>query len=129
GVSVMSGDKQTAIAGLVCVLFLSHAVAQTPPVTPSPELERLSSVRLLQRSQVLNQMRETIGARLKDIASELRNSSIKLNIDGYAAPGRVSAKEVELSELVRREIELRQASNSVNFERNALAKTLENKKF
>src|SRR5439155_25911108 len=66
GGSVMSGDKQTAIAGLVCALFLSHAVAQTPPVTPSPELERLSSVRLLQRSQVLNQMRETISARLKD---------------------------------------------------------------
>src|SRR5947207_1405521 len=76
----------------------------------------------LQRSLTLNLMRETIGARLKDIASELRNTSIKLNTDGYGVgAGRVSAKDLELQELVRRQLELQGLSAQLRSQYQAVA--------
>jgi succinoglycan biosynthesis transport protein ExoP len=69
---------------------------------------KLSQDKQLARSQILNNMRDTVGTRLKDIARELRETSIKLNIDGMGAPGRMSAKEIELADLVRRQLEVQQ---------------------
>lgn len=66
----------------------------------------------LRRSVVLNSMKSQYQAKLSDIAQELREKSIRLNIDGMGVPGRLSAKEVELGELVRKQLEVSSLASS-----------------
>jgi capsular exopolysaccharide synthesis family protein len=68
--------------------------------------QELNRDQQMKRSVVLNSMKSQYTARLNDIAQDLREKSIRLNIDGMGVPGRLSAKEVELGELVRKQLEL-----------------------
>ncbi|HZZ43903.1 MAG TPA: polysaccharide biosynthesis tyrosine autokinase [Tepidisphaeraceae bacterium] len=65
----------------------------------------------LRHSVMLNSMKSQYQAKLSDIAQDLREKSIRLNIDGMGVPGRLSAKEVELGELVRRQLEVASAAS------------------
>lgn len=62
--------------------------------------------RQLSRSQLLSNMKDSAQARLNEIQRDLRESTIALNIGGMGEPGRLSAKEVELGELLRRQMEI-----------------------
>lgn len=55
----------------------------------------------LKRSTQLNQMKEQYERSRLEISRVLREKSLQLNIDGMGAPGRLSAKEMELQMLVK----------------------------
>ncbi|HEY1683987.1 MAG TPA: polysaccharide biosynthesis tyrosine autokinase [Tepidisphaeraceae bacterium] len=61
--------------------------------------------RQLSRSQLLTNMKDSAQARLNEIQRDLRESTIALNIGGMGEPGRLSAKEVELSELLHHQLD------------------------
>lgn len=62
--------------------------------------------RQLSRSQLLTNMKDSARARLNEIERDLRETTIKLNIGGMGEPGRLSAKEVELDELLRHQLDV-----------------------
>jgi capsular exopolysaccharide synthesis family protein len=68
--------------------------------------QEIGRAKQLQKSVLLNSMKAQYQSSLADIGNELREKSISLNIDGMGVPGRLSAKEVELGELVRRQMEI-----------------------
>jgi succinoglycan biosynthesis transport protein ExoP len=70
------------------------------------EQRELTLNRQLSRSQLLTNMKDSAQARLNEIQRDLRESTIALNIGGMGEPGRLSAKEVELGELLRRQLEV-----------------------
>jgi len=125
----MTKATNRAIGAVVVVVAISAiaAYAAAPTSMPGPlvpigisDVENLSTARILERSRILNRQREAITRRLKDIESELRNTSIALNINGIGTPGRFNAKEMELSSLIRRQMELRERSSDLVTEINVL---------
>jgi len=125
----MTKATNRAIGAVVVVVAISAiaAYAAAPTSMPGPlvpigisDVENLSTARILERSRILNRQREAITRRLKDIESELRNASIALNINGVGTPGRFNAKEMELSSLIRRQMELRERSSDLVTEINVL---------
>lgn len=70
------------------------------------EQRDLARNRQLSRSQLLTNMKDSAQARLNEIQRDLRESTIALNIGGMGEPGRLSAKEVELSELLRHQLDV-----------------------
>jgi tyrosine-protein kinase Etk/Wzc len=60
----------------------------------------------LDRTRQLNNLHNQYKILLDDKTAEIRRKAIELNINGAGVPGRLSAKEIELGELVHKELEL-----------------------
>ncbi len=67
---------------------------------------KLKHSRQLDATQNLNALKVQLELKLKDIAEELREKVVRLNIDGMGTPGRISTKEIELADMLRRQLDL-----------------------
>jgi capsular exopolysaccharide synthesis family protein len=70
------------------------------------ERRAASQYRVLERTQLLNNLKQKYQFRLRDLTQDLRDKAIKLSIDGMGTPGRLSTKEVELSEDLKKQFEI-----------------------
>ncbi len=68
--------------------------------------QEASAFRVLERTQLLNNLKQKYQFRLRDLTQDLRDKAIKLSIDGMGTPGRLSTKEVELSEDLKKHFEI-----------------------
>jgi len=69
-----------------------------------------SQNKVLERSQALNNLKQRYSFRLRDLGQDLRDKAIKLSIDGMGTPGRLSTKEVELSDYLKKQFEYSSAA-------------------
>jgi tyrosine-protein kinase Etk/Wzc len=60
----------------------------------------------LDQTRQLNNLHNQYKILLDDKTAQMRRSAIELNINGAGVPGRLSAKEIELGELVRKQLDL-----------------------
>src|SRR5687767_588446 len=60
----------------------------------------------LERSVMLNNLKTRYQFRKDDLGRELREKAVRLSIDGMGVPGRLSAKEVELQDLLKTQFEM-----------------------
>jgi uncharacterized protein involved in exopolysaccharide biosynthesis len=74
------------------------------------EQRKLGEDRQQDVSKALNTARMHYDVRLKDLADQLREKVVQLSIDGMGTPGRLSARDAELRDLLRNQYELREAS-------------------
>jgi capsular exopolysaccharide synthesis family protein len=65
-----------------------------------------SQNRVLERTQLLNNLKQRYQFKLRDLTQDLRDKAIKLSIDGMGTPGRLSTKEVELSDYLKKQFEM-----------------------
>ena len=70
-----------------------------------------SQNKILERSQALNNLKQRYSFRLRDLGQDLRDKAIKLSIDGMGTPGRLSTKEIELSDLLKKQFEYQSTAN------------------
>jgi hypothetical protein len=87
-------------------------------------LENQNSASLRARQQMLLTLSGIAATKLKDLSRELRETSIKLSIDGMGAPGRMSAKELELAEIMRRQTEIESTLSTTKAEYDTIAKAM-----
>ncbi|MBA3273237.1 MAG: hypothetical protein H0T11_05115, partial [Chthoniobacterales bacterium] len=68
---------------------------------------RDSNTKQQSRSTTLNQLRSKHEFRLRTLSTDLRQKAVQLSIGGASGqPGRISAKELELSELIKQKFEI-----------------------
>jgi capsular exopolysaccharide synthesis family protein len=60
----------------------------------------------LERSVMLNNLKTRYQFRKDDLGRELREKAVRLSIDGMGVPGRLSAKEVELQDLLSTQFDM-----------------------
>jgi hypothetical protein len=60
----------------------------------------------LERSVMLNNLKTRYQFRKDELGRDLREKAVQLSIDGIGTPGRLSAKEIELQELLKLKFEL-----------------------
>jgi hypothetical protein len=60
----------------------------------------------LERSVMLNNLKQRYQFRKDELARDLRERAVQLSVDGMGTPGRLSAKEIELQELLKLQFEL-----------------------
>lgn len=60
---------------------------------------------LLERSVVLNNLKQRYQFRKDELGRDLREKAVRLSIDGMGTPGRLSAKEVELQDALKQQFE------------------------
>jgi succinoglycan biosynthesis transport protein ExoP len=60
----------------------------------------------LERSVMLNNLKQRHQFRKDELGRELRDKAVRLSIDGMGTPGRLSAKEVELQDLLRTQFDM-----------------------
>ena len=72
----------------------------------------------LKRSVVLNNLKQRYQFRKEELGRDLREKAARLNIDGMGVPGRLSAKELELQNLMAMQFDMNRnaqdASNAYN---------------
>jgi hypothetical protein len=95
------------------------AATQPAPTQPREVLNEKEKARLLfqnrvlERSQMLNNLKQRYSFRLQDLSRELREKAIKLNIDGMGVPGRISAREIELADRLKAQFEVGRAASDL----------------
>jgi hypothetical protein len=60
----------------------------------------------LERSVVLNNLKQRYQFRKDELSRDLREKAVQLSVDGMGMPGRLSAKEVELEQLIKLKFEV-----------------------
>jgi capsular exopolysaccharide synthesis family protein len=60
----------------------------------------------LERSVMLNNLKQRYQFRKDELGRDLREKAVRLSIDGMGTPGRLSAKEVELQDLLKTQFEM-----------------------
>jgi succinoglycan biosynthesis transport protein ExoP len=70
------------------------------------EQRSVNTDKQLNRGAMLSQLKRKHEMRLADLSQELRQKANRLSIDGMGAPGRLSAREVELAELLKAQFEM-----------------------
>src|SRR5439155_17820322 len=68
--------------------------------------KKLSENKQLERSVQLNNLKQRYQFRKDELGRELREKAVRLSIDGMGTPGRLSAKEVELQDLLKTQFEM-----------------------
>ena len=68
--------------------------------------KQIAQNKTLERSVILNNMKQRYQFRKDELGRDLREKSLRLSIDGMGAPGRLSAKEEELKELLATQFEM-----------------------
>jgi capsular exopolysaccharide synthesis family protein len=68
--------------------------------------QELARNQQMSRSQVLSNMKEAARIKLGEVNRDLQQLQIKLSMGGGGEPGRLNSKEMELGELLRKQLEL-----------------------
>ena len=68
--------------------------------------KKINQNKQLERSVMLNNLKQRYQFRKDEIGRDLRDKAVKLSIDGMGTPGRLSAKEVELQDLLKTQFEM-----------------------
>ncbi|MEA2707718.1 MAG: polysaccharide biosynthesis transport protein [Phycisphaerales bacterium] len=68
--------------------------------------KQLKTNQQLERSVILNNLKTRYQFRKDDLGRELREKAVRLSIDGMGTPGRLSAKEVELQDLLATQFDM-----------------------
>ncbi len=68
--------------------------------------KKINQNKQLERSVMLNNLKQRYQFRKDEISRDLRDKAVKLSIDGMGTPGRLSAKEVELQDLLKTQFEM-----------------------
>lgn len=76
----------------------------------------ISQNAMLERSVMLNNMKTRYQFRKDELGRDLREKAVRLSIDGMGTPGRLSAKEVELTNLLQMSFELERKKNEATGE-------------
>lgn len=88
---------------------------------------RDSNVKQMTRSTTLNALRRKYEFTLTGKAQEAREKAVRLSVDGATGqPGRVSAKEMELAELVEQKFEIQKDINKAKGELETLNQQIQN---
>jgi capsular exopolysaccharide synthesis family protein len=73
----------------------------------------------LERSVMLNNLKTRYQFRKDDLGRELREKAVRLSIDGMGVPGRLSAKEVELQDLLSTQFDMQRNASEATAAYNA----------
>ncbi len=65
----------------------------------------------INRVNTLGQLRQRYEGRRNDLSNELRDKAARLSIDGMGIPGHLNAKEQELADLIRTQLEYQNVAN------------------
>jgi capsular exopolysaccharide synthesis family protein len=68
--------------------------------------KQIANNKTLERSVILNNLKQRYQFRKDELARDLREKSLRLSIDGMGAPGRLSATEEELKQLLQTQFEM-----------------------
>jgi carbonic anhydrase len=68
--------------------------------------KRLTENKQLERSVMLNNLKQRYQFRKDELGRDLREKAVQLSVDGMGTPGRLSAKEVELQKLIELRFDL-----------------------
>ena len=102
------------------------ASSATQPAT-APAQSTVSSVdaardaireRLREREELLSDLKHRYQQRNLDLVRDLRDKGIKLSVEGMGTPGRLSTREMELTNLIQRQMDV---DRSINENKTALA--------
>jgi capsular exopolysaccharide synthesis family protein len=68
--------------------------------------KQISQNKQLERSVMLNNLKQRYQFRKDELGRDMREKAVQLSVDGMGTPGRLSAKEVELQQLMNTKFEL-----------------------
>ena len=68
--------------------------------------KQINQNKQLERSVMLNNLKQRYQFRKDELGRDLREKAVRLSIDGMGTPGRLSAKEVELQDLLKTQFEM-----------------------
>jgi hypothetical protein len=85
--TVDAGDASTGLAESIVNQYLENQ-------------KQISQNKQLERSVILNNLKQRYQFRKEELGRELREKVVRLSIDGMGAPGRLSPKELELADLL-----------------------------
>ncbi|HYO10090.1 MAG TPA: polysaccharide biosynthesis tyrosine autokinase [Tepidisphaeraceae bacterium] len=68
--------------------------------------KKINQNKQLERSVMLNNLKQRYQFRRDELGRDLREKAVQLSVDGMGTPGRLSAKEVELQDLLKNQFEI-----------------------
>jgi len=114
-VRVDAGDSSTALAEAIVNQHLENQ-------------KQISQNKQLERSVVLNNLKQRYQFRKDELGRDLREKVVRLSVDGMGQPGRLSPKEMELADLLylRGEVERKMLDAATPEAKAALKSQMEN---
>lgn len=85
-------------ARIICIAIVDQHIANQ---------QNISQNRSLSRSQALNRIKDAVRLKLEDRSRDLRELQVAIYSAGGGAPGMPGPKDMELSEMVKRQLELK----------------------
>jgi len=77
--------------------------------TAQSDVQARLQEKILQRINALQEVKIKLSLKLRDLSQEIRDKCIKLSIDGMGTPGRISAREIELADMLKRQFDMEQS--------------------